>query len=613
VKWLWRAVVSIPLLAIVLVVIGVVWVSFFFDPETHRERLIAWVTDRTNSTFTLDGELGVNFDLAGRSTAVTIFLGDLAIRNRPSFAGDQIFEAAGISLEISVWHLLNGHVYPTITMHRPQLRLIRSYPGRTNWQALAAAVGGHGGTIEEWDLIQGFAGISMTGLRVLDGAVYWTREDTGEEMTISNINFEMESLLGAQPVPVQTQLTLEHTSLSKPLEINAVATVEREIQSEVVRAEKIQLEIAAPGVLVTLNALEMESDSEGRRFRLRQASATGAVGADEFDLVVGAAEYVKPADRLSITDVSGNWIGREMEGRVEMASLFAESLWGGIISRVGYKKANMRIGGWERALKFVNEAVVGNGKVNFSVFDWSASLAHFGVSMPEGRWSTLAPVQVNADVSIGKRGIDIPHFDLNWVESKVSGSFTQLPSGQSRLEFNLMEELIEAAGSVIFNFHTLEVDQTSQLTDTGGSAAFHILEGYIRKIERIRIFGAEVDEYIRQARAAMGMESKWVEIQDGIRFSNLKATLLVKHKAIWINDFVVEALGLKFFGRGKYTLTSDEFDSLWYVKWEKSIKGSGVAFLDQFKTMIIPFRVSGRDNSMSVSLDIPELLRLLSE
>jgi len=209
VKWFWRVVVGIPLLAVVLVVVGVVWVSFFFDPEVYRERLIAWVTDRTNSTFTLDGELEVKFDLAGGSTAVTIFLGDLAIENRPGFAADKIFRAAGISLEIPVWQLLNGQVYPNITVLQPQLRLIRTHATRTNWQSLAAAVGGHEEPIHEWDLIRGFAGIAMTGLRVLDGAIYWTRQDTGDEVTISNIHFEMASLFGGQPVQAQTQLTLK--------------------------------------------------------------------------------------------------------------------------------------------------------------------------------------------------------------------------------------------------------------------------------------------------------------------------------------------------------------------------------------------------------------------
>ena len=91
-KWFWRVVVGIPLLTVLLAVVGSLWVSFFFDPEAYRERLIVWVADRTNSTFTIDGELEVNFDLAGRSTAVTVFLGDLAIENQPGFGDEQIFQ-----------------------------------------------------------------------------------------------------------------------------------------------------------------------------------------------------------------------------------------------------------------------------------------------------------------------------------------------------------------------------------------------------------------------------------------------------------------------------------------------------------------------------------------
>ncbi len=612
-KWFWRAVVGIPLLAVVLVVVGVVWVSLFFDPEAYRERLIAWVTDRTNSTFTLDGEFEVDIDLAGGSTAVTVVLGDLAIENRPSFGGDQIFQAAGISLEIPVWHLLNGHVYPKITVLRPQLRLIRTHPGRSNWQSLTAAIGRHGESIDEWDLIQGFAGVAMTGLRVLDGAIHWTREDTGEEITISNIDFEMASLFGGKPVRAQTQLTLEHNSLPKPLGIDAAVTLDREIRPGVVSAEKMQLEILGPRALIALNVLEIDSDLASRSFRLSQAVATGAIRNDEFHLAVETATYLKPTDRLIATGVTLDWFGTGMEGRAELPSLFVDSLWADVIFPAGNQRTNMRFGYWESALKYISEAVVGNGKINFSVFDWSNSLAAFGGSMLKERWRLLAPVQGNADVSIGTRGIDIPQFDFNWDESKFSGSLTQLLSGQSRLEFKLMDELIEVAGNLTVAFDTVGPSQDLWLTDTSGSAALHIREGRIRKFGQIRLFGAEVDQYIRQARSAMGMEPKWAEIESGIPFSNLKTTLFVKDGEIWTNDFVMETLGLMFFSRGRYALSNDEFDSLWHVKWETPIEGGGLALLDHLQTMVVPFRVSGRGNSMSVVLDVPELLRLLSE
>jgi hypothetical protein len=448
---------------------------------------------------------------------------------------------------------------------------------------------------------------------VLDGAIYWTREDTGDEVTISNINFEMASLLEGQPVRVQTQLTLEHNALPRPLVFEGVVRLERGTQSGIVRAEKMRLEFAAPGALITLNALEIDSDPGNHRFRVRQASVTGSVGTDEFDLAVEAAEYLKLTDRLAVTGTSGNWIGIGMEGRAELASISANLSGTGVIFPAGHQGTSMRLGGWQSALKFISEAVVGKGKIYFSVFDWSTSLATFGVSMPKGRWSTLAPVKGSANLTIGDRGIEIQQFDSNWGESELSGSLSQLSSGQYRLEFELMDELIEAMGNLKFSFHTIGLDQASWLMNNAGSVAFHIREGRIRKFGHIRVFGAEIDEYIRQARAAMGMEAKWTDIESGIPFSNLKTTLLVKDGEIWTDDFVMEALGLKFFSRGRYAFSKDEFDSLWHVKWEESIEGGGLVLLDQFQTVVVPFRVSGRGNSMSVVLDIPELLRLLSE
>ena len=212
--------------------------------------------------------------------------------------------------------------------------------------------------------------------------------------------------------------------LPKPLRIDAAVTVDREDRTGVIRAEKMKLEIAAPGALVTLNALEMDSDPASRHFRVRHAAVTGVVGNDEFHLAVETANYLKPTDRLTATGVTVDWCGRGMEGSAELPSLFVDSLWTDVIFPAGPQRGSIRFGGWQSLMKFISEAVVGNGKIHFSVFDWSNSLAPFGVSIPNGRWSPSAPVQGNADVSIGKRGIDIPHFDFNWGESQVSGSLT---------------------------------------------------------------------------------------------------------------------------------------------------------------------------------------------
>ena len=728
-KWFWRAIAGIAVLAVFLVAAGVVWASIFFDPEVYRDRLIAWVTDRTGSTFTLDGELEVDFDLAGRSSAVTIFLGDLAIGNPPGFAGDKIFRAVGMSVEIPVWHLLKGHVYPNITVHQPQLRLIRAHPNRTNWQPLVASMIGRGEPIHEWDLIKGFAGIAVTGLRVFDGAVHWMREDTGDEITILDIDFEMASLFGKQPARLQTQLVLEHNALAKPLAIDAAVTVEREARSGVVRAEKMQLEVAAPGVLITLNALEMDNDPVHRRFRLRQAAVTGAVGNDEFRLAVEAAEYQKPTDRLIATAVTGNWIGAGMEGRAELASIFVHSLWDGVIFPGGRQKTSVRFGDGQSSLEWVSKAVVGSGKIFFSVLNWSTALAKFGMSVPVERMNALAPVDGSAEFSIGKRGIEIQHFDLDWGESKFSGSLTQTPSGRSRLEFELIEtqlelersaprspltldndpgiavlallstytgldaigniqiqrlrwrgleikklyvpvkfeagrvqvdaatfglyggtvratalidratdrmgfetrqeytnveigsllgaigmtEQIKALGNLTFTFQTVGEDWSSWLEAARARARFGVPEGRIRGLGRMRVFGVKVDQYIRQARTAMGLQSEWPDLESGISFSNLQATMTLRGGEIWTDDFVAETLGLKISGRGKYILSSDEFDSLWHVRWDKPIQGSGLTLFDQAPAMVVPFRVTGRGGAMSVVLDIPELLRLLSE
>jgi uncharacterized protein YhdP len=111
----------------------------------------------------------------------------------------------------------------------------------------------------------------------------------------------------------------------------------------------------------------------------------------------------------------------------------------------------------------------------------------------------------------------------------------------------------------------------------------------------------------------MGLQSEWPDLESGISFSNLQATMTLRGGEIWTDDFVAETLGLKIAGRGKYILSSDEFDSLWHVRWDKPIQGSGLTLFDQAPAMVVPFRVTGRGGAMSVVLDIPELLRLLSE
>jgi uncharacterized protein YozE (UPF0346 family) len=101
--------------------------------------------------------------------------------------------------------------------------------------------------------------------------------------------------------------------------------------------------------------------------------------------------------------------------------------------------------------------------------------------------------------------------------------------------------------------------------------------------------------------------------EDDIAFSEFVAVITFKDGQFLSDDASFNALGWKLEGKSKYNLNLDWYDSIWYLSRDAATQPKKKFFLDGLQSVIIPIRVTGQPPSLSVALDIPELLRLLSQ
>jgi len=705
-----------------------IWVAFFFDPEDYRDRVITWVTDRTGTSFSLNGELGVDFQITGRSSAMSISLGDMDFEDKEKFPRVKLFHVPKMTIEIPLLNLIQGHLRPMIEMHQPILKLIRVDNHTTNWSEVSSGIRGSQRATSEWDLIQGFTGLVSMGIRIFDGTVHWSRRDTGAEMEISKIDFVMTPFRSESTASLQIKLIVSNRGNFNPFFVDAAVTLGRDKDRESIFGEIVKLQVSGPSLLIAMNALEVETDKEFSRLQFRKARIVGALGGEEFLFQFHHGMYMQADDRLTVKSASGKWIGTEVEGGAELEDLSVSSVGERLIPFVSDQKSTALIRELPNLLEILDDLILASGEIVFSADDWTRLIPafgrhNFGWSEPEVR-----PVDGVIELSVGASGLEIERFALSWTDSKLSGSLRRSESGQSRLQFAAVEEdldfakislssmifdsnpaigalvlllnndrlvaignitikdahfqrlefthieipvktngnrlhvnnaefelyggrghvdamlellpdgfnldtrqkysnvdwghflretgvsnQLEAIGDMNVNF-SMRDSQTGSFFKTGhGRVMVTIPTGKIRTFGRTVVFGREIRKYLEQAFAPIGMNTELALLQDDVQFSNFEATMNLADGQVSIDDVSLEALHFRIEGRAKYHILEDWYDSFWYLSHMMPIENSKGSLFDLLQSVVIPLQISGRNGTMSVTLNLPELLRLLAD
>ena len=153
----------------------------------------------------------------------------------------------------------------------------------------------------------------------------------------------------------------------------------------------------------------------------------------------------------------------------------------------------------------------------------------------------------------------------------------------------------------------------SELRSARGEISIVVPQGQVYGLGSLITPDKEAAQALEGILAPIGLDLGLTRFEDGIAFSEFVAVITLKDGQFLSDDTSFNALGWKLEGKSKYNLNLDRYDSIWYLRRDAATQTKKSFFLDGLQSVIIPIRVTGQPSSLSVALDIPELLRLLSQ
>lgn len=276
------------LVVLVMVLIGVVAVVLGnFDPNDHKDDIIAKVREGTGRDLKLEGDIKLSFYpwLGLEANGVTL-------GNAPGFGDAPFLRAGHLHARAKLLPLLGKTVeMDTIRLEGAEVNLARNQAGVNNWDDL---IQGKGKEEEQAKPLQ-LAALAIGGVDIKDAKLSWSDATQDQVVKVTGLNVGTGSL-----------------TLGEPIKLNAVANVE---------ANKPSI----TGVLALDGTVAYELDKG--RFTLKPFETIGQFkgknlpgGAANLHFTT-AVDINLDAETAAITDINLDVLGANLRGAVNAAKI----------------------------------------------------------------------------------------------------------------------------------------------------------------------------------------------------------------------------------------------------------------------------------------------------
>jgi AsmA protein len=203
-KTLFKIVAALVGIVVLLVVVAVVAVPMFFDPNDYRDEIVAKVKDATGRDLKIEGEIGLSvFPWIGADVGVVEF-GNAAGFSDPYFA-----RVERVNVRVKLLPLLKKQVeMDTVTVHGLALNLAKDAQGKTNWDDLAKGGAEEAPGKPEPGTGTQLASLAIGGLDVKNAQLRWTDAQAGQSLSIDRLDIQTGALSPGRPVDLKLEADL---------------------------------------------------------------------------------------------------------------------------------------------------------------------------------------------------------------------------------------------------------------------------------------------------------------------------------------------------------------------------------------------------------------------
>ena len=175
-------------LIIVLVIVALIAVPMFIDPNDHKATIVEQVKKHTGRDLTITGDLKMS-----KFPSLGVDIGEISFGNAPGFGDQPMLKSGQASVSVKLMPLLKKDLQvSTLTLKDVYINLVRDKSGKTNWDDLLA-LGGEKESQQDSDATK-LAALAIGGIDMENANLVWDDQSLGKKYTISNLNFKTGQL-----------------------------------------------------------------------------------------------------------------------------------------------------------------------------------------------------------------------------------------------------------------------------------------------------------------------------------------------------------------------------------------------------------------------------------
>lgn len=653
---------------VVVIIAAVILVPIFVDPNDYKEQLAGQVKAQTGRDLTVEGNIKLSvFPWLGLN------LGTVELGNAPGFAEPYMARSEEIDIRVKLLPLLSREVeMGKVVIKGLSLRLEKNQDGRTNFEDLQgkpqadAPAATSAPTGAEKDI--GLAAFGIGGLDLQDANLVWNDRQSGERISLSEINATTSALAPGAPVELDIAFRVDAEQAQVSGDLSASATLEMDQRGETFEAQSLKLAVKLTGPSVPEDALDAELsaniqgnlaqqtlDLRDLKLELMGVSAVGALAVTN---MLAQPNYTATVE---LKEFSPRELLRKLGVELESQDPDALGAFSGSLSVEGSNN-ELRL----TPVKFRLDDTNLDGTV--AITNLATAALRFDLNIdnidadrylpPEAQGQAASPgaaatqatqlpletlraLDVEGRLAVGR--LKISNLSVTEISAPLqakNGLIALEPigaklydgtyEGHMKLDARGKEPALSVderllgvqAGPLLKDFQGEEritgtanahaklsakgVDTDTFVKTLNGAAAFAFTDGALK--------GVNIARKIREAKALIqGRSLPPSDEPEETDFTELKGTLNFTNGLGTNDDLSAKSPLLRILGKGQVDLPSESIDYLLTTELVATVKGQGGAELDDLVGVPIPIRISGSFKEPKYAVDVQALAQSLAK
>jgi len=641
-----------------LIAAVLIYAKLFVDPNDYREQIASQASQSIGRELVIDGDLSLSvFPWIG------LEIGRVSIGNAPGFDGDFVtVDNAGAAVRLLP--LLSGNLQISrIVLDGLDARLQVKANGSNNWSDLGAAddADDRSGADAVADRGDGLQAFSIEGIDISNGQVSYLDQQSGQDITISEIKLSADNISSGQPFDLDAGLLYNNAGENLAYRLQLDGRLQFDQDAGQLDFEQLQLTLAdqgddpLPALALTLSGMfnqpseSLTLDPLTLEVGDLQLSAT-AQGSSMLSApaINGKAELATFNPQRLANTFNIDLPDLRSDDALRQAS--AELEFNGTTERVQISKLQATLD--ESTVDGRMTATLGGSGNNY-VFNLQLDRINLDNYMPAAPASDeqLPPIDVELFRSINARGevgigqLTINQLDMsdiqvniradrsgwrfqpisaNFYDGKLAGGVAIDASGSSPMlgtSGNLDQVLAGAmladmAGrdllSGVANFDSdLRMDINNPQQTLSGELELGINDGALKGVDIVGMLRQGLSIADNLSGGKIG-GAELLQARGDTEFASLSGRFLADNGVISNDDFKLISPLLNVFGEGEINLAADQIDYTVTASLLQAPEGGVESRLGKMLGKSIPIRIRGSLSQPSYSIDPQLLLKVLA-